>query len=79
MSDGANLGTFLSFASPEGIAFDGTNLWISTPGTNSVVEFSASTGAEIAAFQAGSLPQGVAFDGANIWVTNVNSSTVSKL
>jgi len=52
---------------PEGMAFDGANLWIAGH-TGSVTELRVSDGTILASFSAGMLPVGVAFDGANIWV-----------
>jgi hypothetical protein len=64
--------------SPEGVAFDGANIWVTNVGSNTVTKLRASDGAALGTFSAGGSPVGVAFDGANIWVANA-SDTVTKL
>jgi hypothetical protein len=76
--------TFSVGTSPEEVAFDGTNIWVTnfgaSPGAGSVTELSASTGAVVGTYPIGNNPQSVAFDGTNIWVTNnVSSGTVTEL
>ena len=63
---------------PDGIAFDGTNLWVAARGSNSVTKMNPTTGAKVD-YTAGSGPAGVAFDGTYIWVANSGSNTVSKI
>jgi DNA-binding beta-propeller fold protein YncE len=36
VSDGALLGTFGVGDSPQGVAFDGTNIWVANAGSNTV-------------------------------------------
>src|ERR1700680_3023816 len=55
---------------PEGVAFDGANIWVANNGSNTVTKLRASDGANLGTFAVGGGPEGVAFDGANIWVTN---------
>jgi len=38
-SDGANLGTFAVGFNPEGVAFDGANIWVANKGSNSVTKY----------------------------------------
>jgi DNA-binding beta-propeller fold protein YncE len=64
---------------PEGVAFDGANIWVANHDYNTVTKLRASDGTNLGTFAVGSGPYGVAFDGANIWVTNSGSNTVSKL
>jgi hypothetical protein len=52
---------------PEGMAFDGANLWIAGH-DGFVTELRVSDGTILGSFSVGMLPDGVAFDGANIWV-----------
>jgi subtilase family serine protease len=61
-----------------GIAFDGTNMWVTNFTSGTVTKLSA-TGATLGTFTVGGSPYGIAFDGTNMWVTNANSNTVSKL
>jgi uncharacterized protein (TIGR03437 family) len=65
---------------PKGIAFDGTNIWVTNSGFNrSVTKLLASTGAIVGTYQVGTAPEGIAFDGTNIWVANLGDQTVTKL
>jgi DNA-binding beta-propeller fold protein YncE len=64
---------------PNGVAFDGANIWVANYDGNNVTKLQAATGALVGTFPVGNFPLGVAFDGANIWVTNSGGSTVSKL
>jgi DNA-binding beta-propeller fold protein YncE len=38
-SDGAALGTFPVESGPDGIAFDGANIWVANAGSNTVSKF----------------------------------------
>jgi hypothetical protein len=79
-SDGTTLGTFAAGINPNGIAFDGANIWVANnlvAGT--ATKLRASDGANVGTFPVGSFPFGVAFDGAHIWVANGVSNSVSKL
>jgi YVTN family beta-propeller protein len=73
------LGTFAVGTNAERLAFDGSNIWISNRGSNTVTELRAKTGAVVGTFPVGTAPIGVAFDGANIWVANNLVNPVSKL
>jgi len=66
-------------SSPEGIAFDGANIWVANANDDTVTKLLASTGATVGTYHVGTSPFGVAFDGTNIWVTNSQSNTVTKL
>jgi DNA-binding beta-propeller fold protein YncE len=68
----------LVLASPDQIAFDGTNLWVANNSSNNVTKLSPA-GAVLGTYAAGSEPFGIAFDGANIWVANEGGNSVSKL
>ena len=59
-----------------GLAFDGTNIWVSTSGN--VIKLRASDGTILGTFPVANFPVGVAFDGTNIWVANYTSNSVSK-
>ena len=65
--------------SPQGIAFDGANFWISLFG--SVTNMRASDGADLGTFEVAFdlASAAVAFDGANIWVTTPSGGDVTKL
>jgi hypothetical protein len=71
--------TFSVGTNPNGVAFDGVNIWVANSHSNNVTKLRASDGLTIGTFSVGTAPYGVAFDGASIWVTNMNTNTVSKL
>lgn len=64
---------------PIGVAFDGTNIWVTNSGNANVTKLRASDGANLGTFGTGTNPRRIAFDGANVWVANSGSSTVTKL
>ena len=64
---------------PQGVAFDGTNIWAANTFSSSVSKIDPSTNTVIATVAVGDGPVGVAFDGTNIWITNYYSGTVSKI
>jgi len=63
---------------PEGLAFDGTSIWVVNEFDNTVTKLRASDGTIEGVFAIGREPKYVVFDGANIWVANYVSNTVSK-
>ena len=71
--------SFAVGSGPQGVAFDGANIWVANNTSNTVTKLRASDGATLGTFAVGSQPVGVAFDGANIWVANEGSNTVTKL
>jgi DNA-binding beta-propeller fold protein YncE len=70
------VGTYATGTNPWGVAFDGTNIWVTNTGSNNVTKLLASTGATVGTY---TNPDAVAFDGTNIWVANDISFTVTKL
>jgi hypothetical protein len=69
---------------PVGVAFDGTNIWVTNGGNgsgNTVTVLNASTGkpTSFSPVAVGTNPQGIAFDGTNIWVANTYSGNVTEL
>ena len=64
--------------SPAGVAFDGTNIWVTNYGSNNVSKINPTTNA-VTTVTVGNGPIGVAFDGTSIWVTNNSSNNVSKI
>ena len=61
---------------PRGIAFDGTNIWVSQ--TGSVLKIRPSDGVTLATILIPTENRGMAFDGAHMWVTNAGSG-VAKI
>jgi hypothetical protein len=71
------LGTFSVGAGPEGIAFDGTNMWVANYGDDTVTKLSP-TGATLGTY---AVPGGnIAFDGCHMWAVNgSDGTTVTEL
>ena len=64
---------------PFGVAFDGTNIWVTNYFSDNVSKINPTTNTVTATIGVGTNPSGVAYDGTNIWVTNQGSGTVSKI
>ena len=75
-------GGSIGFNDPYDIAFDGTNLWVTNEGNNSVVEFTR-TGTLVRSLSGGSYgfdgPSNVTVDGGHLWVTNSLGNSVTEL
>jgi YVTN family beta-propeller protein len=63
---------------PYGVAFDGTNIWVTNSGSGTVSKMNRATGTKVD-YTTGGGPQAAAFDGTNIWVANFTSDSVSKM
>jgi len=70
------VGTFAVGWNPTGIAFDGTNMWVTN--VNGVSELSPA-GTPIGTFADGSGPSGIALDGVHMWIANQSSGTVTEM
>ena len=70
---------FIVGGSPQGVAFDGTSIWVTNTAVATVSKIDPSTNTVTATVTVGSNPTGVAFDGTSIWVTNNGSNSVSKI
>ena len=77
--DSAKPATITALVAPLALAFDGTSIWVSNYGSNSVSKVNPSTNAVVATVPVGSAPDGMAFDGTSIWVANGSSGIVSKV
>ncbi len=66
----------LSF-SPNGLAWDGTNFWITNAVSNTLNKVDTS-GNVLGTFPAGTQPGAVIFDGTNVWVANQGANTVMR-
>ncbi|SRR6266404_372188 len=68
---------------PEGVAFDGQNIWVANtsnqPGTGSVSKVSLNPINVVTFTTSFSQPLGMVFDGSNIWVTDRGDNTLKKL
>ena len=78
------LGTFNTgqsvVSTPEGLAFDGANIWVANAYDDTVTKLRASDGALLGTFAVGDFPTDVLFDGANIWViSSTLDGTIAKL
>lgn len=71
------LGVYNVGTDPLLLVSDGSNMWVSNNGSNTVSKVQQSTGTVLSTVAVGSHPEGVAFDGTNIWVANYGSNTVS--
>ena len=68
--------------SPNFLAFDGTNMWVTNLSADTVTKLNPTTGGVVATWPTGHRPYGVAFDGTNIWVANegvAGAGTVSRI
>ena len=70
--------TFATGSNPTGVAFDGTALWVTNFGADTVSRINTTTGTRTD-FPTGANPREVAFDGANIWVVNRNGISVTMI
>jgi hypothetical protein len=64
---------------PSALAFDGTNIWVTTKGNGSLNRLSGIDGSLLNTFKVGEGPSDVLFDGSNIWVANQYDDTVMKV
>jgi hypothetical protein len=76
---GATVGTYNLGTAANGVAFDGTYIWVANGNAGTVTKLRAGTGATVGTYNVGGGPNSVAFDGNYIWVTNFQSNTVSKM
>ena len=65
---------------PKGLAFDGTDLWV----TNSVAQgtvtrLRAQDGVVLGRYPVGAYPTGIAYDGTHLWVANSMDRKVTRL
>jgi DNA-binding beta-propeller fold protein YncE len=64
--------------SPFGVLFDGTSIWVTDKGLNTVVKIDLS-GAILQTVTVGSQPNFPVFDGTSIWVPNYQSNSVTVI
>ena len=66
-------------SNPTAAAFDGTHLWITNSGSDSVSKIDITTNKVVATVRVGINPWDIVFDGTHLWVTNLVDNTVSKI
>jgi hypothetical protein len=66
-------------ANPDGVAFDGANIWVANWGGGTVSVLRANDGYKVMTPTVGSAPMELAYDGANMWVANNGGNSVSVL
>ena len=71
-------GQYRTGSRPEGLAFDGTSIWIANNGSDSISRMNPADGTKVT-YATGRSPRRVAFDGTNIWITNSGDDTVSRM
>jgi len=66
---------------PYGLAFDGSAVWVTEKGNNSLAKIQASDGTVLGVFSSGpgGGPMGIAFDGSNLWVVNNSGNNITQL
>jgi hypothetical protein len=71
------------FASPEGIAFDGSHMWITNRDSNSITEVNSGDGTLARTFTTGNYgldgPTTAIFDGRHLWVVNFGGNSVTAI
>ena len=72
-------GNFSVGGLPQGVLFDGLNVWVTNSADGTVSKLRASDGLTLGTFAVGGSPHGIAFDGVNIWVANTTDNTLTKL
>jgi DNA-binding beta-propeller fold protein YncE len=53
-----------------GIEFDGTHIWLTSIGSDSLLKLRASDGARVGTYLVGENPEHLVFDGTHIWVSS---------
>jgi hypothetical protein len=72
------LNTYPTNATPQGVAFDGNDIWVSETGSNTVSMFAIDDSGYTGDTVSFTKPAGLAFDGASMWVAG-GSSKVGKM
>jgi len=79
-SDGGVLGKYKVGRQPQGIAFDGADIWVANNDYNcTVTQLRASDGRHVKTWNVGSRGGDIVFDGEYIWVTQCDSDSVTRL
>jgi YVTN family beta-propeller protein len=76
----ANMAAQLSTCSiPNGLAFDGSHIWVACESADEIEEFNSSDGALVRIVTGVTSPYALAYDGANIWAANYSSNSVTEV
>ncbi|MBK7469954.1 MAG: hypothetical protein IPI73_04215 [Betaproteobacteria bacterium] len=80
-SDGIVVATYPVGSGPQGIAFDGANMWVANNACSGecVTKLRASDGVILGTFAAGAALYSIAFDGVNMWAVSYIDGTITKL
>jgi YVTN family beta-propeller protein len=73
------IATIPNMGGPMGLAFDGQNMWVSNPCSNTVSEIDRATNNVIATVPGFSNPQQLVYDGHYVWVVDNGHGTVAKI
>ncbi len=66
--------------SPQGLAWDGTHLWVSDDSTDTIYKINPANGVVITSLSfPDANPKGLTWDGSNLWVAFGSSNTINKL
>jgi hypothetical protein len=65
------------FSHPNGILYDGNNIWITDAGDDTLKKLDPIDGSVIQTVPVGDNPHSPVFDGANIWVPNFSSNSIT--
>ena len=66
-------------AGPNGVAIDGSHMWVACESVNEIQEFTASDGALARTVASVASPYARVYDGAKVWSANGGRNTVTKL
>ena len=65
---------------PNGVAFDGTNIWVTNSSANTVTRINPTTNEVVGSpIAVGGGPGAIAFDGTHMWIANSASNTVTRV
>jgi len=78
-NDGTVLGVFPTHGLPEGIGFDGRQLWVTMVSPDGVSLFSPKNGAPKGRLNIHGGPAGIIYDGQSMWISNYRADVVTKL
>jgi YVTN family beta-propeller protein len=72
-------GTVSVGGEPSALAWDGTSLWVTNGGDDTVQQIDPEAGAVVATLPVGSCPVALAWDGVGLWVANLGEGAVQQI